>query len=127
MSLTRAEVVAYLDRLTTSELAELIEALQARLQVRPLAPLAAPAPRIVMGMSLDPRDEQTEFAVILRGHADHKIAVIKAIRELWPIGIKEARDLVEAAPVRLREALPRAEAEAIAARLRALGAEVEVA
>lgn len=125
MSLTRAEVVAYLDRLTTVELAELIDALQARLQVRPLAP--PPPPRRVMGMSLDLRDEQTEFAVILRGHADHKIAVIKAIRELWPIGLKEARDLVEAAPVRLREALPRAEAEAIAARLRALGAEVEVA
>lgn len=124
MSLTRAEVVAYLDRLTTSELAELIDALQERLRLRPLPP---PPPRIVMGMSLDPVDEQTEFAVILRGHADHKIAVIKAIRELWPIGIKEARDLVEAAPVRLREALPRAEAEAIAARLRAVGAEVEVA
>lgn len=125
MSLTRAEVVAYLDRLTTVELAELIDALQARLQVRPLAP--PPPSQKVMGMLLDPRDEQTEFAVILRGHADHKIAVIKAIRELWPIGLKEARDLVEAAPVRLREALPRAEAEAIAARLRALGAEVEVA
>lgn len=124
MSLTRAEVVAYLDRLTTSELAELIDALQERLRLRPLPP---PPPRIVMGVSLDPVDEQTEFAVILRGHADHKIAVIKALRELWPIGIKEARDLVEAAPVRLREALPRAEAEAIAARLRAVGAEVEVA
>lgn len=124
MPLTRADVVAYLDRLSTSELAALIDELQARLGMRPPPP---PPVRIVMGMSLDPVPaEQTEFTVFLRSFGADKIAVIKALREVLPLGIKAAKDLVESAPVALREDLPRDEARALAERLRRAGADVDV-
>ncbi len=120
MSLTRAEVIAYLDRLSTTELAALIDELQQRLGLRPLA--VAPQPVLVMGAPI----YETEFKVVLLGPGPDKRAVIQAYRELVTIGVMEARDRIDRAPVTLREDLPRDEAEAFAERLRRAGAHVEI-
>ena len=125
MSLTRAEVLAYLDRLSTTELAALIDDLQ-RLGIRPLA-AAPPPPIVTMGAPLyDTNDEQTEFKIVLESYGPDKRAVILAYRELVTVGLKDAKDLIEKAPVVLREAVPRSEAQEFAARLRRAGAHVEI-
>ena len=123
MSLTRAQVVAYLERLSTTELAALIDALQQRLGPLPLAAAPPPSPVVVMGV---PWTEPVEFTVVLAGIGPDKRAVILAYRELVPIGLKDAKDLIEKAPVVLREAVSREEAQAIAERLRRAGAHVEI-
>jgi len=124
VSLTRADVIAYLERLTANELDEFMAEFQARLH------LAPPLPRYDMVMGAAPTMgmpiEQTEYAVELLGFADHKLAVLKAVRELWPLGLMEAKQLVESAPVVLRADLDRREAAAIAEVLRRAGAEVRI-
>lgn len=124
MSITRDEVIAWLERLTVAELDDLIFELQRRLHLQPVHPRphttgmgAVPT----MGMPL--RDE---FDVELVDFGTDKIAVIKAVRELWPLGLMEAKKLVESAPVKVREYVQKDEAEAIAARLRRAGATVTV-
>lgn len=123
MSLTRADVITYLERLSARELDEFIAELQARLHLEPSPPhhmMMGAAP--TMGMRLEP----TEFAVELLGFGDSKVAVIKAVRELWPLGLMEAKKLVESPPVVLRADLARHEAEAIAGALRCAGAEIRI-
>ncbi len=127
MTVTREAVVAFLDGLSTLELAELIAALQERLGVR----LEEAAVRVVMGAApvqvvMGAEPESTEFDVVLEDFGGDKVAVIRALRELSPIGLREAKALVESAPVKVREFLPREEAKAIAERLRAAGARVSV-
>lgn len=124
MSLTRADVIAYLERLTARELDEFIAEFQERLQLAP----AAPSQRVVMGASLTMGMplEESYFAVELLGFGDRKLSVIKAVRELWPLGLMEAKQLVESAPVVLRDDLTRPEAEAIAGPLRSAGAEIRI-
>jgi large subunit ribosomal protein L7/L12 len=75
-----------------------------------------------MGMPIEP----TEYAVELLGFGDRKLAVIKAVRELWPLGLMEAKKLVESAPAVLRADLPRHEADAIADALRSAGARIKI-
>ena len=73
-----------------------------------------------------PVEEQTEFTVVLTGPGDAKINVIKAVREITGLGLKEAKDLVDAAPKAIREAVPKGEADAAKAKLEEAGATVEV-
>jgi large subunit ribosomal protein L7/L12 len=124
VSLTRADVIAYLERLSAGELDEFIAEFQERLHLDP----PAPAHRVVMGASLTMGMpiEQSEFAVELLGFADNKLAVIKVVRELWPLGLMEAKRLVESAPVVVRDDLTRSEAEAIAGPLRRAGATIRI-
>lgn len=124
MSLTRAEVIAYLEGLGAAELGEFMAEFQERLHLA-----APPQPyRMVMGAALTTMGmpDVTEFAVELLGVGERKVAVIKAVRELWPLGLLEAKRLVESAPVVLRDGLPRHEAEALAATLRQAGAEIRI-
>lgn len=125
MSLTRAEVVAYLERLSTTELAALIDELQQRVGLRPLA-VAPPPPVVFMGAPIGLDDEKTDFKVVLHSYGPDKKAVILALRELVSIGLKDAKDLIEKAPVVLREDASRDEAQAWAERLRRAGAHVDV-
>lgn len=125
MSLTRADVIAYLEGLTAQELDDFMAEFQARLHLAP--PTSAQrvvmgAPLTIMGMPI----EELEYAVELLGFGDRKVTVLKAVRELWPIGLLEAKTLVESAPVVLRDGLPRSEAEAIADTLRRAGAQIRV-
>ena len=108
--------------LTILELADLVKALEEEFGVS-AAPVAA-AP--VAGAAAPAVEEKTEFDVILKAAGASKLNVIKVVRELTGLGLKDAKDLVEAAPKTVKEAVAKDEAEKIAEQLKAAGAEVEV-
>ncbi len=109
--------------LTILELADLVKALEEEFGVS-AAPVAAAAP--VAGAAAPAAEEKTEFDVILKAAGASKLNVIKAVREITGLGLKDAKDLVEAAPKTIKEAVAKDEAEKIAEQLKAAGAEVEV-
>jgi large subunit ribosomal protein L7/L12 len=124
VSISRADVIAYLEGLTSQELGEFMAEFQERLHLAP----PASQPRMVMGMSLMmgvPLHEP-DFVVELIGFGERKLTVMQAVRQLWPLGLMEAKRLVESAPVVLRAELARREAEALAATLREAGAEIRI-
>ena len=109
--------------LTILELADLVQALEEEFGVS-AAPVAAAAP--VAGAAAPAAEEKTEFDVILKAAGANKLAVIKVARELTGLGLKDAKDLVEAAPKTIKEAVSKEEAEKVAEQLKAAGAEVEI-
>ena len=109
--------------LTILELADLVKALEEEFGVS-AAPVAAAAP--VAGAAAPAAEEKTEFDVVLKSAGANKLAVIKVAREITGLGLKDAKDLVEAAPKTIKEAIAKDEAEKIAEQLKAAGAEVEV-
>ena len=109
--------------LTILELADLVKALEEEFGVS-AAPVAAAAPAGAAAAA--PVEEKTEFDVILKSAGANKLAVIKVAREITGLGLKDAKDLVEAAPKAIKEAIAKDEAEKIAEQLKAAGAEVEV-
>ena len=109
--------------LTILELADLVKALEEEFGVS-AAPVAA-AP-VAGAAAAAPVEEKTEFDVILKAAGANKLAVIKVAREITGLGLKDAKDLVEAAPKTIKEAVAKDEAEKIAEQLKAAGAEVEV-
>ena len=120
------EFVSYVENLTVLELSKLVKTLEERLGVSAAAPVAvaAAAPAAAAAAA---EEEKTEFDVILAGFdAAKKIGVIKVVRELTGLGLKEAKDLVEAAPKPLKEAIAKDEAEKIKKQLEEAGAKVEV-
>ena len=108
--------------LTILELADLVKALEEEFGVS-AAPVAA-AP--VAGAAAPAAEEKTEFDVILKNPGANKLAVIKVVREITGLGLKDAKDLVEAAPKAIKEAVSKDEADKIAEQVKAAGAEVEV-
>ena len=110
--------------LTVMELSELVKALETEFGVSAAA-MASSAP--AAGAAAAPEvEEQTEFTVILKGPGASKINVIKAVRELTGLGLKEAKDLVDAAPKIVKENVSKEDAEAVANKLKEAGAEIEV-
>ena len=109
--------------LTILELADLVKALEEEFGVS-AAPVAAAAP--VAGAAAPVVEEKTEFDVVLKDAGAQKLAVIKVAREITGLGLKDAKDLVEAAPKTIKEGVSKEEAEKIAEQLKAAGAEVEV-
>ena len=109
--------------LTILELADLVRALEEEFGVSaaPVAAVAAPG-----AAAAAPVEEKTEFDVILKAAGANKLAVIKVAREITGLGLKDAKDLVEAAPKTVKEAVAKDEADKIAEQLKAAGAEVEV-
>ena len=110
--------------LTILELADLVKALEEEFGVSaaPIAAVAAPG----AAAAAAPVEEKTEFDVVLKAAGANKLAVIKVAREITGLGLKDAKDLVEAAPKTVKEAVSKEEAEKIAEQLKAAGAEVEV-
>ena len=126
--MTKDEMIQAIEQMTVLELADLVKALEERFGVSAavaMAPAAAAAPA-TDGAAAAPAEEQTEFTVTLKDFGANKINVIKAVRELTGLGLKEAKDLVEAAPKPVKEAVPRAEADAAAAKLREAGATADI-
>lgn len=109
--------------LSVMELAELVKALEAEFGVSAAAMAAAPAAGAAAVAEVE---EQTEFTVILKGPGASKIAVIKAVRELTGLGLKEAKDVVDSAPKAVKENVSKEEADSVAKKLTEAGAEVEV-
>ena len=109
--------------LTILEMAELVKALEEEFGVSATAVAVAGAPA---AGATAPVEEKTEFDVILKGAGASKLNVIKAVRELTGLGLKDAKDLVEGAPKAIKEGISKDEAEKVAEALKAAGAEVEV-
>ena len=127
-SLTKDEVIAAIKEMTILELSELVKALEETFGISAAVPMmAAPAAGAAAGApAAAPVEEQTEFTVILKEIGPNKISVIKAVREVTTLGLKEAKELVEAAPKTVKEGVNKAEAATIKDKLTAAGANVEV-
>ncbi len=127
-SLTKDEVIAVIKEMTILELSELVKALEETFGISAAVPMmAAPAGGAAAGApAAAPVEEQTEFTVILKEIGPNKISVIKAVREVTTLGLKEAKELVEAAPKTVKEGVNKAEAATIKDKLTAAGANVEV-
>ena len=117
------QILELVKGLTILELADLVKALEEEFGVSaaPVAVAAAPG-----AAAAAPVEEKTEFDVILKAAGANKLAVIKVAREITGLGLKDAKDLVEAAPKAIKEAVSKEDAEKIAEQLKAAGAEVEV-
>jgi len=108
------------------ELVELKKALEEKFGVTAAAPVAMMAAGAAAGEAAAPEEEQTEFTVVLTAAGDKKIQVIKEVRAITSLGLKEAKALVDEAPNNVKEDIPRDEAEKIKAKLEEVGATVEI-
>jgi large subunit ribosomal protein L7/L12 len=126
--MTKEEVIAAIKEMTVIELSELVKALEEALGVSAAVPMMAAAPAAAGAAAAAPAvvEEQTEFTVILKEIGANKIQVIKAVREVTNLGLKEAKELVEAAPKTIKEGVNKAETATIKDKLTAAGATVEV-
>ena len=127
MALTQDQVVDYIKNISVLELSQLVKTLEAELGVS----AAAAAPVVVAGggggaAAAAPAEEQTEFTVTLTEIGSNKINVIKVVREVTALGLKEAKDLVEGAPKAIKEGVTKDEAAAIKKKFEEAGAKVEV-
>jgi len=125
--ITKDQFLGFVDNLTVLELSELIKEMEERYGVSAAAPVAvAAAASAGAGGASAPVEEQTEFTVELIGFGDKKIQVIKAVREITGLGLKEAKDLVDNLPKPVKEDVSKAEADSIKSKLEESGAQVEV-
>ena len=127
-TLSNEEILEAIGNKTVVELADLIEAFKAKFNVTIAAPAAAPAAGGAGGGAAPaaPAEEKTEWTVVLKEGGAKKIQVIKVVREITSLGLKEAKDAVDSAPSTLKEGLTKAEAEEIKKRLEDQGATVSV-
>jgi large subunit ribosomal protein L7/L12 len=123
-TLTPEEFVDALQTWTVLDVVNAVKLMEDKLGIKAAAPVAAAAAPSAAAEAV--AEEQTEFSVMLLGPGDAKINVIKAVREITGLGLKEAKDLVDAAPKAIREAVPRAEADSAKAKLEEAGASVEI-
>jgi len=127
--ITPEDFVTALQEWTVLDVVNAVKLMEEKLGITAAAPVAvaaAPAPGGGGGAEAPAVEEQTEFAVILTGAGDAKINVIKTVRELTGLGLKEAKDLVDGAPKPVKEGVPREEAESILKKLQEAGAQVEI-
>jgi len=127
--LTQAQVIEYIKGISVLELSQLVKALESELGVSAAAamPMAMPGMMAGGGAAAAPVEEKTEFtATLVSFPADKKINIIKVVREVTNLGLKEAKDLVEAAPKAIKESIPKDEAEAIRKKFEEVGAKVEI-
>ena len=122
------QVVDYIKGISVLELSQLVKTLEAELGVSAAAamPMAMPAGGGAAAGAAAPVEEKTEFNVTLTEIGTNKINVIKVVREITALGLKEAKDLVEAAPKPIKEGVPKDEAEAIKKKFEEVGAKVEI-
>ncbi len=118
------QFISYIENMTVLDLSKLVKALEDRLGVSAAAPVAVAAAPAAAAAA--PAEEKTEFDVILASFGDNKVAVIKEVRGITGLGLKEAKDLVEGAPKAVKEGVSKDDAEAVKKQLEAAGAKVEV-
>ena len=123
MSVAQAEILDKISSMTVLELSELIKAMEDKFGVSAAAAVAVAAPAAAAAAAAE---EQTEFTVVLAAFGENKVNVIKAVRELTGLGLKEAKDLVDGAPKPVKEGISKADAEAAKKKLEEAGAKVEV-
>jgi large subunit ribosomal protein L7/L12 len=120
------QVIGIIEKMSVLELAELSKSLQDKFGVTAAVPVAAAAAPTGAAEAAKPAEEQTEFTAILSMIGDKKIQVIKVVRELTGLGLKEAKDLVDGAPKPVKEGVTKDEAEKIKTKLSEVGATVEI-
>ncbi|MFM9888856.1 MAG: 50S ribosomal protein L7/L12 [Burkholderiales bacterium] len=124
MALAKADILDAIAGMTVLDLSELIKSMEEKFGVSAAA--AAVAVAAPAGAAAAVAEEQTEFTVMLTGIGESKVNVIKAVRELTGLGLKEAKDLVDGAPKAVKEGIPKAEADAAAKKLIDAGAKAEI-
>ena len=120
----KEDVVKFIENMTVLELSEFVKELEEKFGVSAAAPVAVAA--AAPGAAAEVAEEKTEFDVILTGYGEKKIQVIKAVREVTSLGLKEAKDLVESAPKPVKEAISKDEAAAIVKKIEEAGGSAEV-
>lgn len=125
-TMTKDEIVDVIGGLTVLELSDLIKAIETKFDVKAAAPVAVAAGPVGGAAPAAPVEEKTEFDVILKDAGAKKIQVIKVVREVTGLGLKEAKDLVEAAPKPVKEGIAKADAEELKKKLEEQGAAVEI-
>ena len=126
MAATKEDVLEFIDKMTILEMSEFIKEFEERYGVTAAAPVAVAAAGGAAAAGEEAAAEKTDFDVVLTAIGDKKIQVIKAVRELTALGLKEAKELVDGAPQPLKTAVPKEEAEAMKAKLEEQGATVEL-
>ncbi len=124
--ITRTDVLSYLEQATMLEISDLIKEIEDKFDVKAAAPVAVAAAAVPGGDGQAESAEKTEFDVVLKAIGDNKIQVIKAVREVTSLGLKEAKELVESAPKAVKEGVDKEEAESIKKKLEESGAEIEI-
>ena len=122
--MTKEEVIDYLSNLSVLEIAGLVKDLEEKWGVSAAAPVAAAAPAAAAAAA--PVEEKTEFDVVLTEVGANKIAVIKEVRAITGLGLKEAKDLVDGAPKAIKTAIPKDEAQKVKEQVEKAGAKVEI-
>jgi large subunit ribosomal protein L7/L12 len=125
MAVTKEDVIKFIEGMTVLELSELVKELEAKFGVSAAAPMVMAA-ATAGGAAAVVAEEKTEFDVILMSFGAEKIQVIKEIRAITSLGLKEAKDLVEGVPKPVKEGIAKAEADEIKKKLEAVGATVEI-
>ena len=124
--LTKEEFFGHLDNLTVLELADYIKEFETRYGISAAAAVPMAAAAAAPQAEAKAEVAKTEFALVLKSAGEKKINVIKIVREITSLGLKEAKDLVDGAPKTVKEGLPKAEAEALKAKFEEVGAQVEL-
>lgn len=123
--ISKEDVIKYIEGITVLELAELVKDLENKFGVTAAAPVVAAAPAAGVAAGA-PAEEKTEFTIILKSVGADKIKVIKEVRAITGLGLKEAKDLVEGAPKTVKEGVSKADVENFKKQLEAVGAQVEI-
>ncbi|MGB8958754.1 MAG: 50S ribosomal protein L7/L12 [Candidatus Aminicenantales bacterium] len=124
--LTKEQFFTHLDNLTILELSDYIKEFESRYGISAAAAAPVMAAGAAPAAEAKPAEEKTEFTVVLKSVGDKKINVIKVVREVTSLGLKEAKDLVDGAPKTLKEGITKEEAEAIKAKFAEVGAVIEL-
>ena len=124
MAVSKDDILEAISNMSVMEVVELIEAMEDKFGVTAAAAVAVAAP--AAGGDAAAAEEKTEFDVVMSSFGDKKVAVIKAVRGITGLGLKEAKDMVESAPVTIKEGVDKAEAETVKTQLEEAGAQVDV-
>ena len=126
MAVSKEDILETIANMSVMDVVELIDAMEEKFGVSAAAPVAVAAAGPAAGGDAAAAEEKTEFDVILSSFGDKKVAVIKEVRGITGLGLKEAKDLVEGAPAAVKEGVTKEEAEEIKTKLEGAGAQVEV-
>jgi large subunit ribosomal protein L7/L12 len=126
MAVSKAEILDAIANMSVLELSELIKEMEEKFGVSAAAAAVAVAAAPAAGGAAAPAEEKTDFSVVLTAAGEKKVEVIKVVRAITGLGLKEAKDLVDGAPKPVKEGIPKAEAEAIAKQLTEAGATCEI-
>ncbi|HVC01454.1 MAG TPA: 50S ribosomal protein L7/L12 [Steroidobacteraceae bacterium] len=126
MAVTKDEILETISKMSVMEVVELIADMEKKFNVTAAAPVAVVAGGAAGGAAAPVAEEKTEFTVTMTEYGANKVGVIKVIREITGLGLKEAKDLVEGAPSTVKEAIPKADAEAIKKKLEEAGAKAAI-